>query len=265
MGFIFLLYASISDSIEFLIAYIVVFSFSYIFFIKIAKSESFSMHLTARNIAELMRIRFFARLSAVDSSPELNFSHLLREYNFSDFSGSHAVHDFVRCSEPLCFDTNANFEASYQSVRERWLDGQRYYFTKKEKQLSAKSRRLKLLKKLLLPASVVQAIFLILFADGLENILLLGVPAKSMVLFLMGLFPLLFAVWDVYENKMATQELLWQYRNQRIFFEDALRQLDENDASEGRKKILELLVKRSISELFQWILNRYHREHEPSS
>ena len=82
MGLIFLLYAGILPLKLFLVAYIIIFISGIVYFIHTSKGKTFSMHLTARNIAELLRVRFFSRLSGIDSETDLDFSRMLREYNF---------------------------------------------------------------------------------------------------------------------------------------------------------------------------------------
>ena len=41
-----------------------------------------------------------------------------------------------------------------------------------------------------------------------------AVTAKDVIIFLMGLLPVLLGIWELYQNKKAMRELLWQYRNQ---------------------------------------------------
>jgi hypothetical protein len=34
----------------------------------------------------------------------------------------------------------------------------------------------------------------------------------------MGLLPLWLGIWEIYQHRMATKELLWQYRNKSLVF-----------------------------------------------
>src|SRR5205823_13447230 len=50
-------------------------------------------------------------------------------------------------------------------------------------------------------------------------------PLKNTLTFTMGLLAVLLGVWELHQNKMATRELLWQYRNQLSHFSRARAQL----------------------------------------
>ena len=45
-----------------------------------------------------------------------------------------------------------------------------------------------------------------------------GFNGKDLLLFVMGLLPVWLGIWELYQDKMATRELLWQYRNQLSHF-----------------------------------------------
>ena len=72
-------------------------------------------------------------------------------------------------------------------------------------------------------------------------------------------------MWELYENKKASGELQWQYHNQKKFFDASLQEFDDAKEFEVKKKILSKILRQSISELYQWMIHRYHREHEPPS
>jgi hypothetical protein len=89
------------------------------------------------------------------------------------------------------------------------------------------------------------------------------VSVKTLLLFLMGLLPFLLGVWEVHSNKLATKELLWQYRNQADYFALAARELEAATSTDGRQRVLVALGRRSLIEGYQWAMHRFHREHEP--
>jgi hypothetical protein len=92
-----------------------------------------------------------------------------------------------------------------------------------------------------------------------------GTSAKDIILFLMGLLPLLLGIWELYENKMASRELLWQYRTQLSRFSLAQLQLAHTATWSQRRDILVALSKDSLMESYLWSIHRYHREHEAPS
>ncbi len=91
----------------------------------------------------------------------------------------------------------------------------------------------------------------------------LGVPLKNVLTFLMGFFAVLLGVWELHQDKMATRELLWQYRNQLSHFSRARAQLARMTRPQRRNDVLVELGKDSLMESYLWAIHRYHREHEP--
>src|SRR5208283_455055 len=90
-----------------------------------------------------------------------------------------------------------------------------------------------------------------------------GVPLKNMLTFCMGFLAVLLGVWELHQDKMATHELLWQYRNQLRHFSHARVQLERTSSKTRRDELLVGLGKDSLMESYIWTIHRYHREHEP--
>ena len=97
-----------------------------------------------------------------------------------------------------------------------------------------------------------------------QDSLHVGVSLRNTMTFLMGLLALLLAVWKLHQGKMATRELLWQYRNQLTHFSEARRQLARTTSQRRRNDVFFGLGKDSLMESYLWTIHRYHREHEPS-
>jgi hypothetical protein len=74
---------------------------------------------------------------------------------------------------------------------------------------------------------------------------------------------ILLGAWELHQNKMATRELLWQYRNQRRHFARAEALLARVTSVRRRNEVLAELGKDSLMESYLWTIHRYHREHEP--
>jgi len=91
----------------------------------------------------------------------------------------------------------------------------------------------------------------------------LGFSGKDLLLFVMGLLPVWLGIWELYQGKMATRELLWQYRNQLRHFSRATIELTQAADRLSRIAILAALGKDSLMESYLWTIHRYHREHEP--
>jgi hypothetical protein len=102
------------------------------------------------------------------------------------------------------------------------------------------------------------------FADPLHHIrVALGRSAKDLLTFGMGFGVVTLGAWELYQNKMATRELLWQYRNQLGHFARARRQLARTAGVDSRTAVLTDLGKDCLMESYLWTIHRYHREHEP--
>ena len=82
----------------------------------------------------------------------------------------------------------------------------------------------------------------------------------------MGLLPVWLGIWELYQNKMAMRELLWQYRNQLGHFTRArVAAVAQHARSDRHKEILAQVGKESLMESYLWTIHRYHREYEPPS
>ena len=92
---------------------------------------------------------------------------------------------------------------------------------------------------------------------------MIGYDGKAWLVFLMGLLPLWAAVWELYQGKMATRELLWQYSNQRRYFAAARRDIAQAPGLAEGQKIIRDLADKALIEIYLWSVHRYHREHEP--
>jgi hypothetical protein len=124
--------------------------------------------------------------------------------------------------------------------------------------------RVERIKAGLLLATLVGIAVLILF----KYPLLAEIPGteiqyKKLVVFFMGLFPFWLGVWEIYHNKMATKELLWQYRNQADAFALTEFQLGRGGDAERQQELIADLATRALFENYLWTIHRFHREHEP--
>ena len=111
--------------------------------------------------------------------------------------------------------------------------------------------------------SIVGAFALIGFMHSLHEFHLAGFDGKVWLVFLMGLLPLWVAVWELYQNKMATREMIWQYANQRRYFVAARNQMETTQDVTARLDVVEDLAQRALAEIYLWSATRFHREHEP--
>jgi hypothetical protein len=107
------------------------------------------------------------------------------------------------------------------------------------------------------------ALVLLLFAGPLHHRMLGVVTGHDGVMFLMGLLPVWLGIWELYQNKMAMRELLWQYRNQLGHFTIAELQLSRGTTADRSQEILAQVGKEALMESYLWTIHRFHREYEP--
>jgi len=103
----------------------------------------------------------------------------------------------------------------------------------------------------------------LLLGEEASAYLVVGTSVENGLTFLMGLMAVTLASWELHQNKMASRELLWQYRNQLKHFSRARTQLARTLDAGRRLEILAALGKDSLMESYLWTIHRFHREHEP--
>ena len=221
-----------------------------------------------RVIAETLRTRFFLSMAGV--SDRVNVTRLLDVTGISHFSGFSWISYVLRTAEGW-IDEDLPRDADelavrLKIVRKQWIESQARYFKSKIQRLTRRHHGLERIKVLLLTGLAVMAVCLLLFKDPLARIIPFHeITLKSFVIFLMGFLPLALGVWEVYQQKMAVRELLWQYRNQSNYFSLAEIRLDKVQSLAAASNIIEDLGYKCLVESMLWAVHRYHREHEPSA
>jgi hypothetical protein len=263
MGLLFLVYAKIIALKIFLIAYVLLFVLGFIMFKIGDRKKWFAKHLAYRALAETLRIRFFLLLTGAGRYIDTN--RMIRLTNVEEFSGFEWLRDAVRCLAPLVLKAQEESFECLEFTRKAWVDDQASYFKKKHHLLHKMHENLGRIKSCLVVVVVIGSFSILIFKKYVTAFELFGVDGKTLIVFFMGLLPLWLAVWELYQNKMATRELLWQYRNQFKHFSAASIRLKNTTNSTIKRQIIAKLAERSLIEIFQWSIHRYHREHEPPS
>jgi hypothetical protein len=261
MGFFFLAYAKLAAIKIFLLAYLCLFAVGYILF-KLSKSRGwFGKHLAYRALAEAFRIKYYLTLSG--NSGGVPCGRLLKMTRINRFKGIEWLYDVIRCSEPL--QGRHNSPEGIDLIKTRWIKGQSDYLTKKLHALHKQHSRLEKIKNFLFFSSFTGILALLFFKKELYHMHLFSLDGKTLLVFLMGLLPLWLALWELYQSKMAVRELSWQYANQQSIFAEASRRMSEKLNSNSYEAIILGLAESSLTEVFQWTAQRFHREHEPPS
>jgi len=263
MGLAFLLYAKIAALKFFLIAYVGLFALGFLLFAVGNRRGWFGRHLAFRALAETLRVRFFMVLSGSGSA--MPTRRLFQLTSVDRFKGFGWICDAIRCTEPLTYESNVSLDERVSAASQRWVMDQAQYFSRKRDQLHKQHERLETVKKGLFLAAFLGAVSLLFFKKILYDFHIYDLDGKTLVVFLMGLLPLWLAIWEIYQTKMATRELLWQYANQSERFEMAQIRLGSMTDPKQKQSVIFDLAERSLMDVIQWSTHRYHREHEPPS
>jgi hypothetical protein len=267
MGLLFLVYAKLVAAKVFLVVYLAIMLVGLGIFYATKSRHWFSKHLAYRVLAETMRIEFYLRLTDADS--DVNAEDLLKLAGIDRFPGFSWITNVLKNVTPLTARRARKLDREdvrLRFVHHTWIDGQLAYFKAKVRQLERTHHRLELLKTALLFALALITVVLLVFAEPLARQLTqAGFSTKDFLMFLMGLLPVWLGIWELYQDKLATRELLWQYRNQLSHFSRAKIELTEALEESRRVSILADLGRDSLMESYLWTIHRYHREHEPPS
>ena len=267
MGLAYLIYERITESKMLLATYMVIMLSSLGLYYLLTGRHWFAKHLSYRALAETMRAKFYLRLAGadhrVDAAAVLALSGIER---FEGFGWMSYVLKGVEPPDMRVSAARASAAQQAKCVEQGWIESQYRYFTSKVAQLENSSRRLKHLRNILFVVIVVVIVGLFLFSEELEHIHVTAeLTLRNLMLFSMGFLAVLLGVWELHQDKMATRELLWQYRNQLTHFSRARAQLARIKTAGGRIGVLAELGKNSLMESYLWAIHRYHREHEPPS
>jgi len=261
MGFFFLVYAKLSALKLFLILYIGLFVAGYFLFKLGSARHWLGKHLSYRALAETMRVQYFLLVSG--SGAGFDVRRVMSLTSVNRFERFEWLPDAARCMEPVTYEHHKASPERMQAVHDHWIEDQSNYFSKKLHQLHKQHERLEVIKAALLLGSVLGALALVLFKYQLKKSGFVGYDGKTWLVFLMGLLPLWLAVWELYQGKMATRELIWQYANQRRYFTAARDQMNACSSPEAKLHIVSDLAERALAEIYLWSAHRFHREHEP--
>jgi hypothetical protein len=266
MGLLFLTYSELVENEIFMLGYLVLLLLGLSLFHSFRSRHWFSKHLAYRALAETMRTQFFLRLTGADR--ETDAAEVLKLAGIEQFTGFAWITTVLRSVQPLKDlkpPSGDRERGRLRVVLHEWLDAQQSYFKRKVEQLEHTHKRLEGLKRMLLYLLALITLSLLVFAHPLDQIVVAGISAKHFLLFLMGLLPVWLGIWELYQDKLATRELLWQYRNQLGHFSRTKLELDRAQDPDRRLSVLADLGKDSLMECYLWTIHRFHREHEPPS
>jgi hypothetical protein len=265
MGLLFLVYAKLAAVQWLLIGYLALFFGGVFLHAKGGNKEWFTRHLVYRCLAETLRVRFYLNLAGAHS--RVDIQELLQTTGISNFQGFSWIRYVLRSTRPVLDPASLTPDVAnsrIEAVRLNWIEDQSRYFHRKTHGLHRHHHKLEKIKQWVVGGLVVAAIVLVFFKKTLVGIDLGGhLTLKTLLIFFMGLLPFWLGVWEIYQNKMAIKELTWQYRNQWERFSSIDEMLKQSRQLEFQRDTIARLGEISIIESCLWIIQRYHRDHEP--
>jgi hypothetical protein len=263
MGFFFLVYAKVATIAPYIIAYLVLVIVAVIVSRYAAKREWLVLYLSNRAIAETARIRF--HLAGIDADEEIDVDQVLDLTGVGSLAGLELLRQSRRLGAPLVVESPNPSMERVGSLMAAWVDDQAGYLKSKVGRLGKRERQLDFTKSILIGLSIVAAVLLLFFAADLKEVYLPGhIKLKTALIFLMGLLPLWLGIWELYQYKLAFQELNWQFENQARHYASASNRINEADSWDQQLAVIRRLGDQSLFEVYLWVIHRYHREIEPT-
>jgi signal transduction histidine kinase len=260
MGLLFLAYAKLYPGKFFLAGYLILFIGGIGLYSFARRRGWFTRHLMYRAIAESLRTRFYLSIAGIPSRGVEQ--HLMRLLGVRRIAGFSWIGHILRASTPFELGPTEDPARCVDWVRRTWLEDQHRYFERKAHALHHAHHRLEKFKLRVLGSMVVAIVALMTLKETMATVVV-GLPVKTYVVFLLGLVPLWLGIWEIYQTKMATKELGWQYQNQRFHLERAVHALSHTGSVKRALVILGETAERLLADTYLWTVQRFHREHEP--
>ena len=267
MGVAYLIYDKLTESRILLIVYMVILFTSLLAYYFLQDKRWFGRHLAYRALAETLRVRFYLALAGLDHHMHTReLISLTGIYKFRGFGWISFVLSSIEHTAVEAGHTGETYLRWAHRVDQVWIEDQYRYFARKVAKMERDHHRVKRLKGAVFVVVLAVISTMFVFGDSLNHVdALIGLPVKNVMTFCSGFLAVLLGVWELRQNKMATQELLWQYRSQLSRFERARMQLRRTKNRRRRDDILAELAESSLMEIYLWAIHRYHREHAPPS
>lgn len=261
----FLVYELLIDSRWLLVIYLVALAIGLTLFRILSRNHWLSGHLACRTLAESLRVKFYLVLAGADHLVDIRELIYISGINlFDGFGWFRHVLRSVERTDAVGAGGLTHGAATEAAVEHAWINDQHAYFTREVKRFSHIKGREAHYKRTMFAVTLIAIIGLVFYGEEMEHIhYLVPVPVKDLVMFVWGGLTVVLGVWKLHQDKMATRELLWQYRAQLRHFAQARAQLKMSTGMTDRLKIIVQLGRESLMESYLWAIHRFHREHEP--
>jgi hypothetical protein len=266
-GFAYLIYDKLDENKILLMFCMIILFISLLAYHYFQTKHWFSKYLSYRALAETLRVRFYLTLAGIDRRMQTReLVALTGICRFQGFGWISFALDSIESAQLAMDHSNETYALRARLVEQAWIEDQYQYFARKVAAMERHRFWVRRMKSGAFVAVLVVLAVMWLFDAALHRIdARTGLPVKNVLTFCTGALAVVLGVWELRQNKMALQELLWQYRNQLSQFERARMQLRRTSSRSRRDDIIEELGKNSLMEIYLWAIHRYHREHAPPS
>jgi hypothetical protein len=267
MGLAYLVYDKITESKILLMFYVLILFISLVVYYFFQTKRWFGKYLSYRALAETLRVRFYLALAGVDRRMHTRqLIALTGVYRFPGFGWISFALDAIEPTGLEPADSSEHSALRARLVEQAWIEDQYRYFVRKVATMQKHRFWIGRLKSGVFLAGLIVLSAMFMFGEALHHVdMRTGLPLKNVLTFCSGSLAVVLGVWELRQNKMAVQELLWQYRNQLSQFQRARTQLQRITSRVRRDEILKELGENSLMEIYLWAIHRYHREHAPPS
>jgi hypothetical protein len=267
MGIAYLIYDKVTESKLLLLFYMVILLLSLLVYYFFQTKRWFSKYLSYRSLAETLRVRFYLALAGLDRRMHTReLISLTGIYRFPGFGWISFALDSIEASAAEAALSAGDYAVRSRIVAQAWVDDQYHYFVRKVAIMERHRSWIGQLKRGVFITGLVVLTTMFMFSEALNHVdTRTGLPLKNLLTLCSGTLAVVLGVWELQQNKMAMQELLWQYRNQLSQFQRARLQLQRTTIRARRDEILKQLGENSLMEIYLWATHRYHREHAPPS
>jgi hypothetical protein len=263
MGCLYLAYDKLGENQVLLSVYLVILLGSLALYRLLYSKVWFFKHLRYRALAETMRVKFYLCFAGIGRS--LGAAEVFALSGIENFDGFGWIADVLKDVEPMGLAAGPALDPRrIDFVRDAWVASQHRYFKRKVRQLEGKARLVSRWQKVAVASTVIVLLTRLLLPQSIRSVYAINdVPLKNLLMLGAEIMALFLGAWKLHQSKMATRELIWQYRNQLAHFSRATTEL-ERTATPSRKAVLLVeLARRSLMESYLWTIHRYHREHAP--
>jgi hypothetical protein len=263
VGCLYLAYDKLGENQVLLSVYLVILLGSLTLYRLLYRKVWFFKHLRYRALAETMRVRFYLCFAGVGRS--VGAAEVFALSGIESFEGFGWIADILKDVEPVGPAVAPVLDPRrIDFVRDAWVANQHRYFKRKVQQLERNDRQVSRWQMVAVASTVVALLARLLLPQSIRDVSVTdNVPLKNLLMLGAEIMALFLGAWKLHQSKMATRELIWQYKNQLAHFSRASEELERTATPNRKAQLLVELARRSLMESYLWTIHRYHREHAP--